>query len=296
MTYPDFKDSILSGMANRYAGQASVSLTNIKKNNGIEVDGIVIHEEDMELSPTIYLGSYYDMLCEGSPYEEVFNAIVESYENNKYTCFNSAEKFSNFNWVREHLVMRLINRRHNSSTLPQIPYVPFLDLALVFAVRLEVQPGIFGTALIHDRHANTWGTDANELFSYAKTKAPLLLPPVCTTMAEILRSKMPDNDVISPDNDIPMYVLTNTDHNYGASVICYHKFVRQLSDRLCDDLYLIPSSVHEFIAVPASIGIDTKDLCDSIAFVNTNHVSPAEVLSDHPYMYLRESDRITGSA
>ena len=295
MTYPDFKESILSGMTDRYAGQASVSLTNVKKNNGVELDGLVFHEEDIDLSPTIYLDGYYDMLLNGHSYDEVFDSIVDSYESHKNTSFGAGDCFKDFNWVKKHLVMRLIHRKKNAELLSEVPYVPFLDLALVFAVRMEVKSGLFGSALIYHRHAQFWETDAMSLFAAAKRSAPDQLPPVTVKIDDIIREAIPNCADKLPMGELPMYVLSNSEHSYGASVMCYHHVIRDLSDDLDSDLIIIPSSVHELIVVPTNLGfgVESDEMNRTVCEVNDEALSPADVLSDHVYTYHRDSDRIT---
>ncbi len=293
MTYPDFKDHILSEMTDRYAGQASVTLTNVKKNNGVEQDGLVIHEEDIDLSPTIYLNGYYDMLLSGHSFDDVFDTIVEVYENHKNTTFDASKNFLDFSWVKRHLVMRLVNRKKNADLLSNAPFVPFLDMALVFAVRMQLKSGLYGSAIIQNNHAEFWGTDAMELFSCAKQNAPKNLPNICIKMSDLLCEHMSEAAGLFSEFDVPMYILSNTERSYGASVICYHRVVSELADELGDDLIIIPSSVHEVIAVPLSFAPNTNDISSMVLSVNEFHVPPTEVLSDHVYVYHRDTDRIT---
>ena len=280
-------------MTDRYAGSAEISLTNITKNNGVTLDGLVFNEKDEVLSPTIYLDGYYDMLNSGHSYDEVFNIIADTYEKNRCRSGQIEKNFNDFSWVKEHLVMRLIGREQNRETLSNTPFIPFLDMALVFAVRLQVKSGIFGSALVRSDHAKSWETDASELFASAKKNAKKLLPPVCRKLSDILAESSPESLIALDGVDIPMHVLSNTEKSYGASVICYHGVVRELSDKLDDDLFIIPSSVHEVIAFPVSTGMDLDSLNETIRSVNTTQLAPTDVLSDHAYIYHRDSDRIT---
>ena len=293
MTYPDFKDHVLSEMTDRYAGQASVSLTNVRKNNGVEVDGLVIHEEDVDLSPTIYLNAYYDMLLNGHSFDDVFNTIVNVYENHKNASFDSSQQFLDFSWVKKHVVMRLINKKKNADILINSPYIPFLDMALIFAVRIKVKSGFYGSAIIKNHHADFWETDAMELFSCAKQNVNRLLPPVCIKMSDLIIDCFPESSPFFSAFDPKMYIISNEERSYGASVVCYHHFVSDLAAELNDDLILIPSSVHEMIAVPMS-AMDRMDILnESIREVNEFHLPPTQVLSDHAYVYRRDTDRIT---
>ena len=293
MTYKDFKDYILSAVSDRYAGQAEVSITKVTKNNGLEFYGLLIYEPKYGLSPTIYLDRYYDMLCKGHTKKEILKLIIDTYEKYKYPMGNIAEDFSDFSWARQHIVMRLINREKNSDILSDIPYIPFLDLALCFAVRVRVNNGVFGSALIHNNHAKAWGTDATELFECAKGIAAKLLPPSCERLDSLL-SNMLSHDFTAADNIcIPVYVLSNTERCYGAASICYHGVVKNLADRLDSDIILIPSSVNEFLAMPDSVDISAETLANTIRSVNNDVVDPTEVLSDHTYFYHRSTDKIT---
>ena len=104
----------------------------------IKADGEEYYLADYPFIDSDY---YYDMLLSGHSYDEVFDSIVDSYESHKNTSFGAGDCFKDFNWVKKHLVMRLIHRKKNAELLSEVPYVPFLDLALVFAVRMEVKSG-----------------------------------------------------------------------------------------------------------------------------------------------------------
>lgn len=73
-------------------------------------------------------------------------------------------------------------------------------------------------------------------------------------------------------------VVTNSSGYYGASAIFYDGVLEALKD-----YYLVPSSVHEWLAVPKSIA-DKEYLAQIIRQVNRTEVSPKEVLSDFPYV------------
>ncbi len=293
MTYLDFQNSVLSGFSDRYADLAEVSLTNVKKNNGKELCALVVREAECELSPTIYLNGYYDLLNSGHSYDEIFEKIVYTYEHNRQPAGHIPDDFSNFEWVKEHVVMRLISRKKNLDFLEDVPYVPFLDLAICFAVRVALQEKQFGTAVIHNDHAKTWGTDAMELYSIAQKNASRLQPYIRYKMEDLLSDLLPTSPVNILGDDLPMYVLTNSERTHGASVICYHGVVKALADDLESDILIIPSSIHEVIAIPAGDDTEIKALNKTIECVNRESVEETDVLSDHVYIYCRDTDRIT---
>ena len=58
------------------------------------------------------------------------------------------------------------------------------------------------------------------------------------------------------------------------------------------DLFILPSSIHEVILVPARTGICKRELDQMVKEVNQEAVDPEEILSDHAYYYHRKEDQI----
>jgi hypothetical protein len=83
-----------------------------------------------------------------------------------------------------------------------------------------------------------------------------------------------------------MFVITNEKKIFGASVLMHIKYIKELADRIESDLFIIPSSIHEVIAVPADY-IDTETLTNMVNEVNMANVSPQEVLGNRVYSYSR---------
>lgn len=84
------------------------------------------------------------------------------------------------------------------------------------------------------------------------------------------------NDATAEETGV--MVVTNSSGYYGASAIFYDGVLEALKD-----YYLVPSSVHEWLAVPKPI-TDKEYLAQIIRQVNRTEVSPKEVLSDFPYV------------
>ena len=84
------------------------------------------------------------------------------------------------------------------------------------------------------------------------------------------------NDATAEETGV--MVVTNSSGYYGASAIFYDGVLEALKD-----YYLVPSSVHEWLAVPKSIA-DKEYLAQTIRLINRTKVLPNEVLSDFPYV------------
>ncbi len=89
-----------------------------------------------------------------------------------------------------------------------------------------------------------------------------------------------------------MYVLTNTQNIYGATSIIYKDILRDFSQSVHCDLYLLPSSIHEFILIPAKRSFEKENLEDMVQLVNRTQLPKEEFLSDFVYYYYQKEEKI----
>lgn len=98
--------------------------------------------------------------------------------------------------------------------------------------------------------------------------------------ADMLSEIMPEDDIL--------YVITNTKKLDGACSILYKNNIHELATKLGTDLYILPSSIHECIA----LSVDAVELSDVVGLVETSNrtqVSLDERLSDRVYYYNKDS-------
>jgi hypothetical protein len=99
--------------------------------------------------------------------------------------------------------------------------------------------------------------------------------------------------VISGENRVPMYVLTNRSHYYGAACMLYPKLLKCIGEGLDSNFYVLPSSVHELIILQDLGMEDAATLMDMVKEVNATEVKEEEVLSDSVYYYDREKEGLS---
>ena len=134
-----------------------------------------------------------------------------------------------------------------------------------------------------------------QLYETAIKNSNVLEPPsidrLTNVMADLMRAQGMDEDIIEnqlKEDDIDMYVISNTTKANGASVIVYSDALQQVAENLGSDLYILPSSIHEVLALPVG-NKDVDSLEEMVRCVNQTEVSPTEVLSDNVYKYDAES-------
>ena len=60
-----------------------------------------------------------------------------------------------------------------------------------------------------------------------------------------------------------------------------------------EDFYILPSSIHEVILVPASAGISVAEMEKMVCEINETQVPEEEILGSHVYRYSRKNKTIS---
>ena len=131
-----------------------------------------------------------------------------------------------------------------------------------------------------------------QLFKCAAENTRRLFPPVVRSMNDIMREMfardgMPQEIADMMIAEIPpeqtMWVISNEKGINGAASMLYENELHELAESLESDLYILPSSVHEVIAVSAQMVVE----------VNMQEVSLDERLSNQVYHYDKDLRKLT---
>ena len=125
--------------------------------------------------------------------------------------------------------------------------------------------------------------------------SPVLMKGRVSSMMSVLSEFMDmGNPDMFYDMDISgnetMYVASNSDRVNGSAVILYPGLLKDFADRIGKPFFILPSSIHECLFVPADERISADVLRQMVHEVNEAEVAPDEVLSDSVYYYDPETD------
>ena len=81
-----------------------------------------------------------------------------------------------------------------------------------------------------------------------------------------------------------MYVITNESKLFGAASMLYEEPLHKLAEKIGSDLYILPSSIHEVIAVSADFG-SPDELAEMVYEINMDQVDINDRLSNQVYCY-----------
>lgn len=301
MTYEQFKQELLCSLSLCFPEDTQVKLEEVIKNNDLRLDGLLISDPTVNISPTIYVNSFYEQYQNGACYDDIVEKIVSCYQEHRLSESMDTAFFSDYDQVRPNVVLKLISQQHNQTLLADIPFIPFLDLAIVFCYYISsnqlqgLTDASGATILIHNDHLALWQVTPAQLYHHAKQNTPKLLPLTFCPLGSLFRPMVERGELTGmsvEDLDVPLFLLTNVQRFLGASTLLYPQVLKHIAEELDDDLIIIPSSIHELLLLPYQSCGSLQELTDLVMEVNGTQVAPEELLSDHIYIYERCRDEV----
>lgn len=291
MSFEEFLYYIEEHILKGWKEDASATVQETRKNNGITYQGLTIQETEEVIAPCIYLEEFYEEYQKGEGIDKILERIRCEYQwAMERLAFFELDIFQ-FEYVKDKIIFRLINYMKNKDILEDCPHIRMYDLALTFRWVARTDSVGISTALITNRELALWKITLHELLLLAKENTQRLFPPLIINMDDFLAKSV--NKDIGRATGKMMYIMTNEQQVNGAVVLVYDGVLQQFADELREDLYILPSSIHELILVPASEFPETDRLLDMVKEANRSIVSPVDILSDSVYYYNRRKDRLT---
>lgn len=299
--YDSFKQQLLADLREFFPADTRISIERISHNNQLVLDGLTILEHGSNVSPTIYLERYFKQYEKDMDFPGIRQQILEHYR--QYRCVQNIDVsfFTCLDKVRPRIAYKLIHYDRNRELLEGIPHFAYLDLAIVFYYLAPGDTHENASILIHNSHLSYWDISKDHLLLFAQQNTPQLLPSRYQSLKDLLlpaldvlpEAKQPVALELMDNTPPPMYVLTNTGCYLGACCILYPDVLKEISGELGGDLILLPSSIHEFILMPASLREDPDSLRGIVREVNLTAVAPEEFLSDSIYYYDCQTDQVS---
>jgi hypothetical protein len=292
-----FKAQLLNYLPSDYEG-ATVTKVEVTKNNDQHLVGISIKKVGSNIAPNVYLEKFFTQYQDERDMDTIIDEIAAVFVENDVKDFDIND-LTNYSRVKDRIYARLINTESNKEYLANKPHTEVADLSVMYAVNIGMNANGMSSAPITDGMLEGFGITKEELHNvaiqnikeddiYFKTMRDVLVEMM---FPDGIDESDPMAMMLPPEEDTPsMYVLSNKNKTHGAVAICNKKIMDGISDRLGGDFIVIPSSIHEVIILPApKEAMDVNELKSMIQEVNAGEVAPADVLSDHPYIYSKRN-------
>lgn len=187
--------------------------------------------------------------------------------------------------LRERLRLNVIpsgdDKKHPFGELSR----PYLD------VRVEVVLD-YDNAIAHvgEKLLQVLKMSADEVFDLATENTKRCNPVSAIRMTDIMRKSGVGVD--DCDGLLEMYVLKDEQCTFGATSLYTFSGLVELSVEARCNLFLLPSSRWELIAVPDTGDLDIEALKRTVYEVNRTQVAPRDFLSDSVYYYDAEKNSV----
>lgn len=301
MTYETFKemvaDTFMDYLTEQYKDM-EMEISSVNKVNR-KMDGITLSREGKGVmcSPTIYINDMYD-------YYKTCGDFTEALQEGARSMMKAFEMCQDMNvsvnLMKENIVFQFINTEHNKEMLAGMPHREFLDLSIIYRCVVKMDEEGIQSTLIDNGMAEWFGFTEKQLFKLAMENTKRIFPLCVKTINEVMREiymadGMPKEGAEMMITGIPqeiMWVLSNDRNMYGAVFMLYEDELDAFASELESDLYILPSSIHEVIAVKASHGI-LDELVEMVADANNGMVALEERLSNQVYYYNKELKKLS---
>ena len=231
-----------------------------------ELTGIFVKSREEQASDSIF---YMQKLHEAYEQGESLAQIVEVMKEYAELAPQKGDQVGTFlsddSW-KQYVIAEVINTERNEAFLKTLPHRKFYDLSIIYRIEFPN-----GSVIISRDLMERYDLTEPKLYALAKENIardhPLL---------------------VSMDGD-PLYAISNKENRYGANAFLFPEKFAEIAEILKDDLYILPSSIHELLFVRASLFSGEEEaLLEIVRDANEISVSIEDFLSNTVYFYERK--------
>lgn len=252
----------------------------MKKNNGEIRIGYRVTEEGKNVAPTVYVPD--DITEEGEMARFIVKMFVEAGNDIGINIDGYLKD------IKDNVYMYLVGHEKNVKRLEEedIYYEPFLDMDICYAVKVDSPRLKTGSITLTNSLIRSKNYNMNEIRECAIKRLERdydirhIVDIVGALYPPAIREKMKREGV-------PTYVLSTVNGYRGASVIFADNMIKKIKQLVGDEFYILPSSIHEMLAMPVDENVSLETLKEMVGSVNANELRPEDVLTDSVYIYRR---------
>ena len=303
MNYEIFKEVVkekfMDYMPDNFKGMELVVMPVEKVN--MTYDGISIRGKDTNISPTIYINDMYEKYQNCGDLEETLMAACDLMAMEFAKTPQVVDVDSLYKDANEKVVFQLINTEQNRSFLEQVPHREFQDLSIIYKLVINADAESIQSIKVTNSLAERFGMNEEQLFKYAAENTRRILPPRIRNMNDVMKEMflsdgMPEEIAEMMIREVPpeqtLWIISNNRGIDGAVSMLYENELHELAENLESDLYILPSSVHEVLAVSTEL-TEPEELAQMVAEVNMQEVALEERLSNQVYHYDKDLRKLT---
>ncbi len=292
------KEGFLSYMPKSYQDMEVRVVPVDKVNRKLDGLSLLAKDEKTTISPTLYINDMYEKYLRTEDLQETLREAAEAMDE----VFREAEVPPlDISTAKDNIIFQLVNTMQNEDMLKNMPHREFQDLSIIYRWVVSVDKKGISSSVVNNHVAEMLGMGEEQLFKAAAENTRRILPPVVQSMNEVMRDmfvadgmpeELADLMIGEQEPERIMWVISNERKIDGAASMLYEDKLHSLAERVGTDLYILPSSVHEVIAVSVEMG-EPEELAQMVAEINMDQVDLSERLSNQVYHYDKDLRKIT---
>ena len=268
---------------------ATLSVAETEKNH-LSLTGIAIRPKDSTQGVIIYINDYFEDYKDGRSREDIVDMLADTaIEALSAMPLIDVPDVSSWESCRDMITATVFGTEDNKvhNTMVSTPAAD--DLVFIY---INENLKIPITYAVFDRWKEQ--IDVETLHQTAMENTVKMHPPKIQTMidaaSEVLgitpEELLEQLEVEEYPNQI---VVSNVDRYLGAVSLFDEDVLDDLIDMCDGDFYVLPSSIHDLIIVPAKDVSDVEFLTQMVQEVNESKLDPPDRLSNHAYGFDSET-------
>lgn len=256
--------------------------------------------ENERVSPNYYVNEMYEQYKEIGNLDAALHLIAAEYTEILEKTMTVKPELD-IDELKDNVIFVLVNTEQNRELLANVPSKPFQDLSVIFRwVMSQNANGMLGS-IVTTSMMEAAGLTVESLMEHAVENTKRICPPKVISMQKAMMEVNPENfepelvellEQMEEDPKETTWIITNEAGINGASAMLYEENLHKLAEKMGTDMYLLPSSIHEWLAV--SVDKEKPEvLADMVQEINMENVRLEERLSNNVYHYDKDLRKVT---
>lgn len=290
MEFKKYSQMLMCKMQLFMGNEYELEIREVCKNNNVTMTGVMAKKKGQTAYPTLYIDEFYCPELDDSDVEYLAMRLSGKFLEIDDNSPHFLEEYFEYEYVREHIAVKLINAESNKDILIDVPHRRFHNLAIVYYYIVEDEGlGGRGSILIRNAQMENWQVTEAQLYEAAIFNSKKMLPYSITPIKEVIERV---GNINMGGLDVPMYVLTNNYGTFGAACMLYEEALEEFAAKTEGNFYILPCSIHEVILLPFKDEYNVKDLLTTVTEINSTEVSQEYLLADSVYLYDCETKEV----
>lgn len=253
----------------------TVDYVKVWKNN-TELEGYTLKSSN-NCAPTIYFDEKWYQKSD----REVVEFLTEMYK--AHNCKVDVAEMVNRDYILSHIMPRMVSAENGEELENRgIAHIKFLDMFILFYASIDnFEEDGMASLQITDNLLKMANISLDE--AYKCSLENLESQVEIKTMEEILFSDFGVDASEFREPQLPLWVCTTKNKLQGAAAMLCSSVLRKLEERIGGKIAILPSSIHEFIALGYNSEDEFETLLSMVREVNDTQVELEEKLTDSVY-------------